>query len=276
MRRKDWKNRSVIERRFAAALNKLTAQVKTVVKRKRTLDAIIEALKAIADSPEWQQIAKSEALKMVYAVAAQNAQTWREAARKGSNAAEIHRLLKAEFAGNKVFAELVSNNAKLIRSLPNTIASEVTQYVAKQSIAGIRAEAMIQHIRELAPHISENKARLIARTETAKAQAAITQTRAERLGLQWYVWRTSEDQRVRSSHQHMEGVICNYASPPAPDALYPKTKVKNPQHYHPGNFPNCRCYAEPIVDADFLTFPMKAHINGRIQRVTRKQFDDLQ
>jgi len=123
-------------------------------------------------------------------------------------------------------------------------------------------------------HLLEYQARRIARTETAKAQSALTQVRAQNLGINWYVWRTAQDgMRVRASHRHMEGVLVNWGSPPNPEALIGKQTDTGP--YHAGNIYNCRCYEEPLIDIDWVTWPHKVFVGGAIQILTRKKFEPL-
>lgn len=274
MKRKDWKLRSAIERRFASTINQLTAKIKFIVKGKDTLGEIIAELMALADSPEWQKIAWTASLQMVKSIAVQNAQTWREAARQSGQSHEIYRLLKFEFSQSKAFSDIVSTNAELIKSMPTSVAKEVTKHVAAKAIEGLRPEALLEHIREVAPQISENRAKLIARTETAKTMAAITETRATNLGLKFYRWETSCDQRVRSSHKHMQGVICSFENPPNPEALDGKKSQFG--NYGPGTVPNCRCYASPVIDPEFESFPAKMAQGNNIVSISKKQFEAMQ
>ncbi len=48
-----------------------------------------------------------------------------------------------------------------------------------------------------------------------------------------YIWRTQRDNKVRPSHRANEGKIFSWDSPPPTG--------------HPGEAPNCRCYAEPHI-----------------------------
>lgn len=272
---KDWKNRASIERRYRDALSRLTNSVRNLSKQKNTLADLVASLNALVSSPEWLKLSKSAALQMVSSVVAQNTKTWREAARKSQRGLVIHQVLKQEFGQNKVFQQMVSANAELISSLPADIAQRVTKHASTNTLAGLRPDALMSEIRKAAPELTETRVRLIARTETAKTQAAVTEVRAKQAGLNWYVWRTCQDARVRSSHDHMEDVICAYSSPPSPELLDPDTppeEKKKPKYYGPGDIYNCRCYAEPVVDPDFLTFPVKVVRGGKIVRMNRTEF----
>lgn len=273
MKPKDWKPKSAVEHRLYSSIQKVVKPVKFILKHKKTLEDIIKALMEFASSPEWQQHAQASAMKMVEGVAIRNARTWREAAVKSTRAHEIHMLLKNEFKHNKVFSSLIDSNSQLISSIPSSIASEVVKHIASETIAGKRNEEIIAYLQKIVPGLTENRARLIARTETAKTQAAITQVRSQALGLHYYKWETSQDQRVRSSHKHMQGVICSFDSPPNPEVLDGKKNQFG--SYGPGTVPNCRCYAAVIVDPDFETFPAKIAIQGKIVSISKKKFLEL-
>ncbi len=53
---------------------------------------------------------------------------------------------------------------------------------------------------------------------------------------EYYIWRTQDDDKVRSSHAHRDGEIYSRDNPPPGG--------------HPGKDYNCRCYAEPYTPAD--------------------------
>jgi SPP1 gp7 family putative phage head morphogenesis protein len=140
----------------------------------------------------------------------------------------------------------------------------------------MRASELAEYIKSVFPEKSKANAALIARTEVSKSQTALTQARAEALGLNWYIWRTSEDSRVRSSHDFMEGVLVRWSDPPNPELLDPDFKGKKTYgKYHAGNIFNCRCYPEPVVDIDDIEFPCRVYFNGKIQNMTRNRFLEI-
>lgn len=124
------------------------------------------------------------------------------------------------------FNNLINQNANYISSLPLDIAKYVDRRIAKGTLEGKRAVDIRDEILRYYPHISKTRAQLIARTETSKAQTALTRVRAQSIGLNWYVWRTSEDSRVRKSHSHMEGVLINFNYPPSPERLINKNPME--------------------------------------------------
>lgn len=63
----------------------------------------------------------------------------------------------------------------------------------------------------------------------------INQLRQEDLGIEGYVWTTQGDHKVRPSHAALEGEVFRWDHPPGEG--------------HPGQTPNCRCRAVPVLNA---------------------------
>jgi len=195
--------------------------------------------------------------------------TWRAAARESMQGRRVYELLQRELqgpVGDRV-RQLIEENARLIKTLPEEGARLASREMARRAQEGRRPEAS----EELAVfrHIQRWQARRIARTETAKAQSALTQARSEELGLDWAVWRTSQDERVRVSHRNMEGVLFSWNDPPAPELL---VREKSEGRYTPGRIYNCRCFAQPVLRTDNLAWPHKVYANGVIRMTTLAAF----
>lgn len=220
------------------------------------------------------EFAQKAALKMITGLFEDNAKSWRAAARAGMRGAEIYEALKNEMDGptGAFFRLKVDENAKLITRIPENISREITRIVAERTMEGIRADDIAAEITERLPEISRARANLIARTEVAKTNTAITQARCQEIGVAWYVWRTMEDRRVRDSHAHMEGVLVRFDDPPSPEELIGRRSVGR---YNAGEIYNCRCYPEPLVDLSVIRFPAKVYMGGRIISMTRKEFEQL-
>lgn len=215
------------------------------------------------------------ARNMVTAVRVRNAQGWRAAANESTKSRLIHRLLQQELSGpvGREVERLVRENASLIRTLPSDIAEKTNSFVAAQQRRGLRSDTIAKQLQERLPEMRAASVRLIARTETAKAETAVTQARAESIGIGWFEWRTSEDGRVRLSHKKMDGVLCRFSDPPAPEALAGEKSTLG--HYAPGGCPNCRCLALPLVSLDEVRWPRRVYANGAITRMTRAQFQRI-
>lgn len=237
-----------------------------------TLGEINARLVEIANARNFlQSWPERLAKKMVTQVLTTNATSWRQAASQSSNGKQIYLLLRNQLTGNvgTRVDELIAENAKLIKSLPQTIAGTISKHIQTQFVAGIRAEEIMKQIHPKMREMRAYQVARLARTEAAKADTAITRARAEDLGLNWYQWVTSEDARVRKSHKKMNGVLVNWSDPPSPELLIGE---KSEGHYHAGNIYNCRCPALPITSLDEISWPARVYKNGQIKRLTRKQF----
>lgn len=101
------------------------------------------------------------------------------------------------------------------------------------------------------------------------AKKSFSRKEWEKLGIDWYIWRTSEDERVRPSHKNLNGVLVNVKDPPDPEKL---VGAKSCGKYHAGDIDGCRCYPEPIVELKYVKFPAKVYYKGKIQTMTREDF----
>lgn len=267
MKSKEWYiPRSLEKRLFDDLIAHLAKIIHKTGKVRASINDLTDLLISYADSLEWDAYAEFEAVKVVRKIAELNSKTWVKAAHGTEQSRLIHQILKTEMSESQVFHNLVASNSQLIKSVPRDVAKRITVFASKEAIAGRRGDELEKYIRSLAPKLTESHIRMIARTEIAKTQAAITQSRAMMCGCYWYVWETCQDQRVRSSHQHMQGVICNFSDPPAPEVLIGK---KSAGRYGPGGIYNCRCYAAPIVNWKFIQFPRKVYRLGEIKKTSQ-------
>jgi hypothetical protein len=218
--------------------------------------------------------AEQAALRMITALYFAGARTWREAARASGKTALMYQALQREMRGpvGARVRELVRENARLIGSFPQSVASAVAARAAAQQQAGGRASELAARS-SLLRRAARWRARLVARTEVSKASTALTQARSEALGLPWYVWETSQDQRVRASHRKMQGVLVAWADPPSPELLVGE---KGEGHYYnAGDIYNCRCYPAPLVRLDQISWPHRVYRDGAVRYMTLSQFKRL-
>lgn len=127
--------------------------------------------------------------------------------------------------------QFVRDNVKLITSIPDRYFSEVERLAVDGVKRGRRWEDLSRDIAERYD-VSQSRANLIARDQIGKFNSELTTRRHQDLGLERYRWRTSLDERVRSSHREREGRIYYYDRPPEDGA--------------PGYPIQCRCTAEPV------------------------------
>lgn len=148
----------------------------------------------------------------------------------------------------KVAKKLQNDQVKLIKTLPSKAAVHMQELSREYFTNGIRHEELAKRVQQTTGLV-KFRAACIARTEVAKAQTALTQARSKQVGIKHYRWRTMGDSIVREQHQDLEGKIFEFGDPP---------EIEREGRHGPGDFPNCRCYAEPIIE--------EAQINGSSER----------
>lgn len=123
-------------------------------------------------------------------------------------------------------------NLSLISNASEEYIDQVEAVLDKAFTEGLRVEELLELLIERAS-VSESRAELIARDQTLKLNGQITKTRCQNAGIDRYTWSTSQDDRVRPSHEELEGLDFDFSDPP---------DVGNP-----GDDFQCRCVAVPIV-----------------------------
>lgn len=136
-----------------------------------------------------------------------------------------------------VMRQLQEAQVTLIKSLPLEAAEKVQTLVREALPTSARSATLVDDIMKLGSQ-TEGRARTIARTETSKAQSTFTRARAEYVGSEGYIWRTSRDGNVRDSHREMDGKYVRWGSPP---------RLSDGTVTHAGEIYNCRCWAEPVL-----------------------------
>lgn len=238
------------------------------------LNAGPQAIEAVMSNEQYNTLAEEIAKRMVISAATVNARTWRDAAAKWGQGRRLSAALQSELSGHVGYRlrELVRQNADLIKTLPSELAQRATAYTAEMALRGARAGSIEKGLAAQMPSFALSRLKLIARTEVGKTETALTRARAEGMGLNWYHWETSEDQRVRLAHRKMQGVLVNWDDAPAPEILVGETSAG---HYHAGNIWNCRCLALPLVSSKEVSWPHRVYQSGRIQYMTLAEFQRL-
>lgn len=124
----------------------------------------------------------------------------------------------------------------LIKSIPLEAGIRAQDLARSAQLGGRRAPDVAAELLKT-ESITQARATLIARTEIAKSNAALTQARAEFVGATHYIWRTVGDADVRDVHAELDGEIFRFDDPP---------EIDGEGAHGPGEIWNCRCYAEPI------------------------------
>ena len=167
-----------------------------------------------------------------------------------------------------VMKKAIQQNFQMIKSIPREVVKimehKYTSTLIEEVAKGKLSRGAFQ--RQLQSHGHKN-AKLIARTETAKLQTVILQSRATEIGSVAYIWRASHDKRTRPSHQQMDDVVVFWRQGEQKPNL--DNMIGNA-----GEFPNCRCTPQPIVDIDDITkstYRVYNYLTHKVQKMTKNE-----
>lgn len=260
--------RRILERKYHSGLQQMLHHLIGILKTRKTPETVISAVEAYGRTKGFANMVHSMAQRMVTGALVGQKRTWREAAAESMRGRDIYKALREETespAMARTIAQILEENAALISTVPQELARKLTKLAWEQRTKGLRPEETAKLMAKMAPDLTAGQIRRIARTETAKAGALLTEARCEDLGIRWYVWRTAQDQRVRDAHRAMNGVYCRWSDAPNPEAMFGGHNSGG--HYHPGGIYNCRCVALPVVDERDLHFPCRVYANGSVRSV---------
>lgn len=269
------------ERRYKRLLDSVMRYIRTRLKKAQSLSDIKRILDNLANSKMFRELCEKAAEQSVTMLARGQMHSWRAAAAASSRGREIYKALQKELKtsgrGLKI-DDIINQNSTLIKTVPQNLANKFSHMAKSTEFAGMRPGDLTKELLKQAPYLTDVEARRIARTESAKAATALLQARSEDIGLNFYIWDSCHDQRVRDAHEYMNGVVCAWDDPPNPERLCgvdrngKRLRVYN--SYHAGCIFNCRCTPLPVVDARDLKFPLKAHKNGKIIKINNlKKFE---
>ncbi len=138
-------------------------------------------------------------------------------------------IIKAEGVQVQIGAS-ITENVDLIKTIPKQFHEKIKIAISSGIDKGDDFFSIRKRILEIGQS-TDKRAKLIARDQVAKLNAAVTEARQTKMGVTNYFWRTSQDERVRPSHEENEGKKFAWDDPPATG--------------HPGQDIQCRCTAEP-------------------------------
>lgn len=205
------------------------------------------ALKAYSEAlTPW---AARQSAKLLQQVQKSNKRAYQN---KSKAIGEALKLNVAEKDVGQVALKLLNEQVALIKSIPLEAGLRAQKIAYEAFLNGTRAEANEDTIAELqkqlglSTEVATSRAKLIAVTETARANAAINQSRAMAVGSGQYRWHNSGDGAVRDAHKFykgkaLQGRIFSWDDPP---------RLDDGTRGHPGTFPRCRCFAEPVFDTE--------------------------
>lgn len=129
------------------------------------------------------------------------------------------------------------NNSLLIKDIPAKTSRQIADRISSALINGTEPKQTTKEVFDIMSErtdVSDSRAILIARDQTAKLNGQFTRERQEDLGVEGYIWRTVGDERVRDTHEENDGEFFSWDNPPGETG-------------HPGEDVQCRCWAEPVL-----------------------------
>lgn len=138
------------------------------------------------------------------------------------------------------------DNYTLITSNAKNFVSKINTLTEQAIVNGLSSKQLTDDIKKATEGLSEKHCRLLARDQIGKLNGQITQAQMQEIGLDLYVWETSGDERVRSTHVPMDGLLCRWDDASVCSYNNGKTWEKRPAgavQLHPGQDIQCRCVA---------------------------------
>ena len=145
--------------------------------------------------------------------------------------------------------EWVDINVDLIKTIPEDTLEKMKDIVYDGFTNGKTTTRMIRDIQRVYG-VSRRRARLIARDQTAKLNGQIQRAQQMDAGITEYIWMTTGDERVRSSHRKLNGKKFSWNDPPVVDE-------RTGRRCHPGEDYQCRCIGRPVFKLETIDLPME-------------------
>lgn len=230
------------ERKYAAQLRKIARHIGDIIKSHTNDDGIIpeneyDSLTRAAElySKAIEPWASKVSWQMLTGVATKNKNDWL------SLSDLIGKQLDKIIRNDPVSSILKDRQAvqiNLIKSIPVEAAERAKQLSVEVYTQGRRTEEAAQMIAD-STGVSQSRANVIARTETAKTNHDVSMARAKAIDVQKYSWETMQDEAVRPSHADLQGEIFDIDNPP---------EIEGEGAHGPGDSIQCRCFPAYILD----------------------------
>ena len=134
-------------------------------------------------------------------------------------------------------------NIKLVEDAGRDYAEDVRAIFEDDEnfgLSGLELQDKLWELMEERGSVNESRAALIAVDQTLKTNAALTQDRFKKAGIEKYTWSTSLDERVRPMHAALEGQAFSFDDPPETN--------DDGETNNPGEDYRCRCLAIPLFE----------------------------
>ena len=134
----------------------------------------------------------------------------------------------------------VEQNVSLIGAIKDVQVEEMEKAVLSAVTGGANFDTVIEEVQEQSDR-GKAYAEFVARDQVGKTFAAVNEERQKAVGFPGYMWATTDDNRVRSSHAKLDDTFHLWSQPP----LVEGSGSQPARNLHPGEDYQCRCEAIP-------------------------------
>ncbi len=149
------------------------------------------------------------------------------------------------YLGNFYIEQLqkwIDENISLISTIPEDTLEKMKDIVYDGFANGKSTTQMVKEIQR-AYNISRRRAELISRDQVAKLNGQIQKAQQQDAGITEYIWFTTGDERVRRSHQELNGKKFSWDDAPV---------NSDGRKCHPGQDYQCRCIGRPVFNRNII------------------------
>lgn len=157
----------------------------------------------------------------------------------------------------------IADNVRLIQSIPDQYLTQVESIVMTNVRAGGRPASIAKSLQQQLG-VTERRAKMIARDQTAKVNGDLNRMRQVDAGFPYFSWDDSDDERVRHRHSEIANKVTAYGrgiyrwdNPPLSDKGVPII---------PGQDYQCRCIGRPVSEEEVKENQRKGLTNPSVKR----------
>lgn len=142
----------------------------------------------------------------------------------------------------------VDENVSLIKTIPADTLGDMRTIVRDGFVNGKSTTSIMKEIQHKY-NVEKSHAKLLARDQIGKLNAAVNEAQQRDAGIEEYIWCDCGDSLVRDSHKALNGKRFRWDSPPVVD-------MKTGRRCHPGQDYQCRCRAKPVFKFGVFNAPV--------------------
>lgn len=146
-------------------------------------------------------------------------------------------LISRDFKLKGIVDAAVKENVSYIKSIPQQYHDKIETVI----LQGVRRGKPIKEISKEIENIydvTKKRAKFIARDQAGSLCGDLTKAKHESLGLEYFIWSTSGDSKVRDTHRGLDGKKFKWS----------EGAVVNGKRIWPGTDFGCRCVAEAVEE----------------------------